>query len=97
MSENIKQSVRLLLAGTIDYAGLFPPSAVSMTEAIINYATYRNSDYREFLGRFRRSGQTARRIFGNGAGFRGAGRGRLAFERFGERRYLRHGAHRRRF
>ena len=52
MTENIKESVRLLLAETIDYAGLFPPSELSMTEAVINYATYQNSNYRDFLGRF---------------------------------------------
>lgn len=48
----IKPSVRTLLAGAIDYAGLFPPSAVSMPEAVINYATYRNSNYNWMLGRF---------------------------------------------
>jgi hypothetical protein len=45
-------SVRRLLSGAIDYAGLFPPSAVSMPEAVINYATYRNSNYAWMLGRF---------------------------------------------
>lgn len=47
-----KQSVRILLAEIIDYAGLFPPSQVSMPEAVINYATYRNSNYGWMLGRF---------------------------------------------
>lgn len=45
-------SVRALLAGAIDYAGLFPPSALSMPEAVLNYATYRNSNYNWLLGRF---------------------------------------------
>lgn len=45
-------TVRTLLEGAIDYAGLFPPSAVSMSEAVINYATYRNSNYSWMLGRF---------------------------------------------
>ncbi len=45
-------SVRALLADAIDYAGLFPPSALSMPEAVINYATYRNSNYNWMLGRF---------------------------------------------
>lgn len=45
-------SVRALLADSIDYAGLFPPSAFSMPEAVINYATYRNSNYSWMLGRF---------------------------------------------
>lgn len=46
------ESVRVLLYGIIDYAGLFPPSQVSMPEAVINYATYRNSNYGWMLGRF---------------------------------------------
>lgn len=45
-------SVRSLLSGAIDYAGLFPPAALSMPEAVINYATYRNSNYNWLLGRF---------------------------------------------
>ena len=45
-------SVKTLLAGAIDYAGLFPPAALSMSEAVINYATYRNSNYNWMLGRF---------------------------------------------
>lgn len=46
------ESVRVLLSGIIDYAGLFPPSLVSMPEAVINYATYKNSNYGWMLGRF---------------------------------------------
>jgi hypothetical protein len=45
-------TVRTLLEGAVDYAGLFPPAAVSMSEAVINYATYRNSNYSWMLGRF---------------------------------------------
>jgi len=45
-------TIRTLLDGAVDYAGLFPPSAVSMSEAVINYATYRNSNYSWMLGRF---------------------------------------------
>lgn len=45
-------SVKKLLSGAIDYAGLFPPSALSMSEAVINYAAYRNSNYKWMLGRF---------------------------------------------
>ncbi len=51
-AQNIIESVHSLLAGAIDYAGLFPPSALSMPEAVINYATYRNSNYSWMLGRF---------------------------------------------
>ena len=46
------ESVRTLLTGAIDYAGLFPPAQLSMPEAVINYATYRNSNYSWMLGRF---------------------------------------------
>ena len=52
MNENVKESVRTLLAEIIDYAGLFPPSQLSMPEAVINYATYKNSNYRWMLSRF---------------------------------------------
>ncbi|MET0752835.1 MAG: hypothetical protein ABWZ66_05660 [Pyrinomonadaceae bacterium] len=52
MSENVKESVRILLSGIVDYAGLFPPAALSMPEAVINYATYKNSNYKWMLGRF---------------------------------------------
>jgi hypothetical protein len=47
-----KESVRVLLTEIVDYAGLFPPSQISMPEAVINYATYRNSNYSWMLGRF---------------------------------------------
>lgn len=47
-----KESVRVLLNEIIDYAGLFPPSQVSMADAVLNYATYRHSNYGWMLGRF---------------------------------------------
>lgn len=46
-----KESVRILLSEIIDYAGLFPPSKLSMPEAVINYATYKHSNYSWMLGR----------------------------------------------
>lgn len=49
---DVMRSVSTLLNEAIDYAGLFPPSAVSMADAVINYATYRNSNYSWMLGRF---------------------------------------------
>jgi hypothetical protein len=52
MSEHIKKSARALLTEIVDYAGLFPPSQLPMSEAVINYATYRNSNYDWMLGRF---------------------------------------------
>ncbi len=49
---NVKESVGTLLAGAIDYAGLFPPAGLPMSEAVINYAMYRNSNYSWMLGSF---------------------------------------------
>ena len=49
---NVMQSVRALLTGAIDYAGLFPPAGLPMSEAVLNYATYRSSNYNWMLGRF---------------------------------------------
>jgi hypothetical protein len=46
------ESVRALLAGAIDYAGLFPPSQLSMADAVVNYAKYRASEDNWMLGRF---------------------------------------------
>jgi len=47
-----KESARALLAEIIDYAGLFPPSQISMAEAVANYAAHKNSNYNWMLGRF---------------------------------------------
>lgn len=52
MSEDVTESIKVLLSGAIDYAGLFPPAGLSMPEAVINYTTYRNSNYNWMLGRF---------------------------------------------
>ena len=52
MSENIKQSLRVLLSEIVDYAGLFPPSALPMRRAVENYAEYLNGEHRWMLGRF---------------------------------------------
>jgi len=46
------ESIRTLLAEIVDYAGLFPPSKVSMAEAVANYAAYLDSHYKWMLGRF---------------------------------------------
>ena len=51
-SAPLKESVRVLLAEIIDYAGLFPPSQLSMRDAVRNYAEYRNSGYSWMLARF---------------------------------------------
>lgn len=52
MNDNVKPSARLLLTGIVDYAGLFPPAGLSMGEAVLNYATYHNSNLSWMLGRF---------------------------------------------
>jgi len=46
------ESARALLAEIVDYAGLFPPAQLSMTEAVANFAAYQMSDCRWMLGRF---------------------------------------------
>ncbi|MDB4917765.1 MAG: hypothetical protein JWM95_5409, partial [Gemmatimonadetes bacterium] len=38
-------------AGLIDYAGLFPPAALSMKDGVANYHTYRSSSHAWVLGR----------------------------------------------
>lgn len=45
-------ALRSLLAGSIDYAGLFPPAGLDMPTAVANYAAYRESDAAWALGRF---------------------------------------------
>ena len=39
----VKHSLHILLKSLIDYAGLFPPSGLSMGDAIANYDRYRIS------------------------------------------------------
>ncbi len=46
------KSVRVLLGGLIDYAGLFPPAALDMPTAVRNYASYRDGEHAWMLGRF---------------------------------------------
>jgi len=41
-----------LLAGLIDYAGLFPPAALAMDQATSQYANYRASNQHGYLARF---------------------------------------------
>jgi hypothetical protein len=52
MSENVKPSVRALLTGIVDYAGLFPPAGLPMAEAVKNYAEYSTGELNWMLGRF---------------------------------------------
>lgn len=44
--------IRSLLAGAIDYAGLFPPAGLPMREAVANYRAYRQGPDAWALGRF---------------------------------------------
>jgi len=48
----IAASLRELLAGAVDYAGLYPPASVDMRTAVANYAAYHRSDASWMLGRF---------------------------------------------
>src|SRR6266498_587600 len=48
----MNHSLRDLLSGLVDYAGLFPPAALDMRTAARRYADYRESEYRWALGRF---------------------------------------------
>jgi hypothetical protein len=45
-------SLRALLAGILDYAGIFPPAQLSLDQAIRNYALYRQEADAWMLGRF---------------------------------------------
>ena len=45
-------ALRALLAGLVDYAGLFPPAALNMPSAVRSYAEYAASDDAWILGRF---------------------------------------------
>ena len=48
----MNESLRVLLKHLIDYAGLFPPAALSMQDAVRNYARYREGKYAWALGKF---------------------------------------------
>lgn len=48
----VKDSLHALLAGAIDYAGVFPPARLDLAAAAANYAGYRQSSDRWLLGRF---------------------------------------------
>lgn len=45
-------ALRTLLARSIDYAGLFPPARLSMSDAVVSYAKYVAGPDRDLLGRF---------------------------------------------
>jgi hypothetical protein len=45
-------SLRTLLHGIVDYAGLFPPATLDLRAAVAEYATHRAGPHRWMLGRF---------------------------------------------
>lgn len=48
----VPSALRSLVAGLVDYAGLFPPAALDMPAAVANYAAYRAGTDAWMLGRF---------------------------------------------
>jgi hypothetical protein len=48
----LARSAEALFARLIDYAGLFPPAALPMAEAVRNYDRYRRGEHAWMLGRF---------------------------------------------
>lgn len=52
MSEQIKDSLRVLLSEIVDYAGLFPPAQLSMSQAVSNFNEYLQGKFAWMLGRF---------------------------------------------
>jgi hypothetical protein len=44
-------TLRALVSGLVDYAGLFPPASLGMAEAVANYAVYRAAPEAWMLGR----------------------------------------------
>jgi len=48
----VAASLRVLLDGMIDYAGLFPPASLDMMTCVTKYSRYLNGPWRWALGRF---------------------------------------------
>ena len=48
----MRRSLKALLNGVVDYAGMFPPAQLALPTAIRNYANYRNEPEKWMLGRF---------------------------------------------
>jgi len=57
MNKTVTPSVKALLDGFIDYAGLYPPASVSLDAALANYVTYKNSQFAWMLRWFVVSGK----------------------------------------
>lgn len=45
-------AIQTLLAGLVDYAGIYPPASLDMRAAVRNYLNYCAGRHREILGRF---------------------------------------------
>jgi len=52
VTEAVAAPMAALLEGLVDYAGLFPPAALSMREAVEKYASYHDGPRGTMLGRF---------------------------------------------
>lgn len=52
MADSLPPPLRALLGGAIDYAGLFPPAALTLPDAVREYRACRDSPDRWALGRF---------------------------------------------
>src|SRR5688500_14584480 len=50
--ESMTESLRALLSGALDYAGMFPPVSLSLGEALANFRRYRAGPEAWMLGRF---------------------------------------------
>ncbi|MFI5243769.1 MAG: hypothetical protein ACHQQR_00970 [Gemmatimonadales bacterium] len=68
---------RLLLAGLVDYAGLFPPAGLPMADAVARYDEYRKGEHAWALGKFvvpvarlTEFADAARPLFGGGGAWR---------------------------
>jgi hypothetical protein len=48
----VRESLRVLLGGIVDYAGLFPPAGLDMATSTRNYAKYAEGEHSWALGRF---------------------------------------------
>jgi len=48
----MRESLRLLLEGIVDYAGLFPPAKLSMADAVRTYDKHRNGSYSAILSHY---------------------------------------------
>ena len=76
----LSPSARALLGGVVDYAGLFPPAALSMADAVAEYAAAQRGADAWMLGRFVLPAAPAGRVR-RGAGGAPPGARRLAPER----------------